>query len=136
MLPRFERTLTVAAGDIDVLGHVGNQVYLGWLLDAAESHSSAVGLTWARYQELGGVFVVRRHELDYLAPAFEGEQLRVLTWISASARATSTRAYEIWRGDRCLMRAQTTWAFVSLSTGRPTRIPPEVFAAFDLDPLV
>ena len=132
MAPRFTRTLSVEPEHIDVLGHVSNQVYLAWLLAAAEDHSSAVGLSWARYREIGGVFVVRRHELDYLAPAFVGEQVQVETWISGHARASSTRAYTIHRGERCLMRAQTKWAFIDLDSGRPTRIPAEVLEAFEL----
>lgn len=132
MSPRFTRMLRVEPEHIDVLGHVSNQVYLAWLLAAAEDHSSEVGLSWARYREIGGVFVVRRHELDYLAPAFVGEELKVETWISGHGRASSQRAYTIHRGDRCLMRAQTKWAFIDLESGRPIRIPAEVLAAFSL----
>jgi acyl-CoA thioester hydrolase len=125
---------TVGEQHIDVLGHVGNLVYLGWLLAAAEAHSAAVGLTWDRYRELGGVFVVRRHEVDYLGSAYLGDLLVVRTWIAHTARATSVRAYEVLRDDRCLVRATTTWAFVSLTTGRPCRIVEPVLAAFGLSP--
>ena len=34
--------------------------------------------------------------------------------------------------ERCLLRAQTKWAFIDLDSGRPTRIPAEVLAAFSL----
>lgn len=123
---------TVGEPHIDVLGHVGNLVYLDWLLAAAQDHSAAVGLTWERYRELGGVFVVRRHEVDYLGPAYLGDLLVVRTWIAHTARATSVRNYEVLRDDRCLVRATTTWAFVSLTTGRPCRIVEPVLAAFGL----
>ncbi|KIG17398.1 4-hydroxybenzoyl-CoA thioesterase domain protein [Enhygromyxa salina] len=129
----FELTRTVAPADIDQLGHVGNLEYLGWLLEAAEAHSAAVGLTWARYQELGGVFVVRRHEFDYLAAALEGDRLRVRTWISSTARASSTRKYEIHRDATCVLRGVTTWAFIRLDTGRPCRIPEPVLSAFGIE---
>src|SRR5690349_24288927 len=82
---------------IDVLGHVGNLVFLEWLLAAAQAHSTAVGLTWDRYRELGRVFVVRRHEVDYLGSAFLGDQLVVRTWITETTRVTSTRSYEVMR---------------------------------------
>ncbi len=119
---------------IDVLGHVGNLVFLGWLLAAAEAHSAAVGLTWERYRELGGVFVVRRHEVDYLGSAYLGDQLVVRTWIASTARVSSVRNYEVLRDTRCLVRATTTWAFIDLSTGRPCRIIEPVLAAFGLAP--
>lgn len=123
---------TVGEQHIDVLGHVGNLVFLGWLLAAAEAHSAAVGLTWARYRELGGVFVVRRHEVDYLGSAYLGDSLVVRTWIAHTARASSVRNYEVLRDTRCLVRATTTWAFVSLATGRPCRIVEPVLTAFGL----
>jgi acyl-CoA thioester hydrolase len=125
---------TVSEQHIDVLGHVGNLVFLGWLLAAAEAHSAAVGLTWDRYRELGGVFVVRRHEVDYLGSAYLGDSLVVRTWIAHTARATSVRNYEVLRNTQCLVRAKTTWAFVSLTTGRPCRIVEPVLEAFGLSP--
>jgi acyl-CoA thioester hydrolase len=124
---------TVGEQHIDVLGHVGNLVFLGWLLDAAQAHSSAVGLTWERYRELGGVFVVRRHEVDYLESAYLEDQLLVRTWIAHTGRATSVRNYEVIRDTRCLVRATTTWAFVNLTTGRPCRIFEPVLVAFGVD---
>jgi acyl-CoA thioester hydrolase len=123
---------TVSEQHIDVLGHVGNLVFLGWLLAAAEAHSAAVGLTWERYRELGGVFVVRRHEVDYLGSAYLNDSLVVRTWIAHTARATSVRNYEVLRDAQCLVRATTTWAFVSLATGRPCRIVEPVRAAFGM----
>lgn len=125
---------TVGDAHIDVLSHVSNLVFVEWLLGAAQAHSAAVGLTWERYRELGGVFVVRRHEIDYLGSAFLGDQLVVRTWISETARATSTRKYEVLRDTQCLVRATTLWAFVDLETGRPCRIVEPVLAAFGLQP--
>jgi acyl-CoA thioester hydrolase len=122
----------VSEQHIDVLGHVGNLVFLGWLLDAAQAHSAAVGLTWERYRELGGVFVVRRHEVDYLESAYLDDQLVVRTWIAHTGRASSIRNYEVIRDTRCLVRATTTWAFVSLATGRPCRISEPVLVAFGI----
>jgi acyl-CoA thioester hydrolase len=124
---------TVGEAHIDVLGHVGNLVFLEWLLAAAQAHSTAVGLTWDRYRELGRVFVVRRHEVDYLGSAFLGDQLVVRTWITETTRVTSTRSYEVLRDTQCLIRATTVWAFVDLATGRPCRIVEPVRAAFKLD---
>jgi acyl-CoA thioester hydrolase len=125
---------TVGEAHIDVLGHVGNLVFLDWLLAAATAHSASVGLTWDRYRELNGAFVVRRHEIDYLGSAYRGDELIVRTWIAHTARATSIRNYEVLRDSRCLVRATTTWAFINLSTGRPCRILDPVLQAFGLVP--
>ena len=130
----FQLPRLVTPDHIDELGHVGNLVFLGWLLEAAQAHSTHVGLSWERYREIGGVFVVRRHEFDYLRPAFAGEQLVIRTWIESTTRVTSTRSYEIKRDTTILVQGRTKWAFVSLETSRPCRIPPVVLTAFDIAP--
>jgi acyl-CoA thioester hydrolase len=91
-------------------------------------------LSFARYRDLGGVFVVRRHEVDYLGAALEGDALVVRTWITRTTRVSSIRAYEVLRDTERLVRATTTWAFVSLDSGRPCRIPAAVRAAFEIEP--
>ncbi len=34
-----------------------------------------------QYRELGGVFVMRRVEIDYLRPSVAGDTLEVTTWL-------------------------------------------------------
>lgn len=126
----FELTWSIGVDDIDELGHVSNLRYLSWVQEVAKRHSVAVGFDHGRYVELGAVFVVRRHELDYLLPAFEGERLTVRTHIATFAKVSCTRQTEMFRDERCVMRASTLWAFVSTMTGRPTRIPEILHAAF------
>ena len=77
MPQRHALTITAAADDIDELGHVSNLVYLRWVLDAALAHSAAAGWDHAAYRRLGAVFVVRRHEIDYLAPVVAGDEVVV-----------------------------------------------------------
>lgn len=125
----FALDLEVVDTDIDDLGHVGNIVYVRWVLDVAAAHSAAVGWDLPAYRRAGGVFVVRRQEVDYLKPAFLGDRVRVVTWVEALSRVTSLRRTRIFRGDEELARAATTWAFVSLE-GRPTRIPDQIAEAF------
>ncbi len=91
-MPVFAMELEVAAVDIDDLGHVGNLVFVRWVLEAAAAHSVAVGWDLAAYRRAGGVFVVRRQEVDYLRPAFLGERLRVETCVEALSRVTRDAA--------------------------------------------
>lgn len=129
---RFAFDVHVQRGDIDVLGHVNNLVYVRWVQDAAWKHSAAVGWDHAAYVRSGVLFVVRRHEIDYLAPAFEGKSATVSTWIESWSAATSIRRTEATRvsDGRLLLRASTTWAMVSGASGRPTRILPEIKRSF------
>ena len=128
---RFTLPITAAAADIDELGHVSNQVYLRWVLDVAMAHSAARRWDHAAYKTLGGIFVVRRHELDYLAQVTLGQEVLAATWVESWKLASCIRATEITRGGQLVARAATTWAFMSLATSRPQRIPDELRAAFE-----
>jgi acyl-CoA thioester hydrolase len=130
--PRFRLRIVTGHADLDELGHVSNLVYVRWVLRAAEAHSGAVGLDVAAYRKLGGVFVVRRHEIEYLAPCGDREAVALETWVESWGAAASPRRTLVVRerdGVR-LARATTLWAFVSLATGRPKRILPEIIQAF------
>lgn len=127
---RFTLSIAATRADIDELGHVSNQVYLRWVLEAATAHSASVGFSHHEYCALGGAFVVRRHELDYLAPVLVGHHLRATTWIGSLRAASCVRATEIARDGEIVFRAATTWVFTSLSTGRPRGIPDQLRAAF------
>jgi acyl-CoA thioester hydrolase len=128
----FRLSITPSPGDIDELGHVSNQVYLRFILDAATQHSHAVGLDHAAYLRLGSVFVVRRQIIDYLAPTYAGEHLVVTTWIAEWSAVTSLRRTSLRRtaDGREVAKAETLWAMVATEGGRPRRIPPEVRAMF------
>ena len=129
---RHALIVTAAADDIDELDHVSNLVYLRWVLDAALAHSAAAGWDHAAYRRLGAVFVVRRHEIDYLAPVVAGDRVEVTTWVDAWKLASCVRRTELRRvGDgTAVARAATTWAFIGLDGGRPRRIPDELRAPF------
>ncbi len=130
--PEYQLELTVEPDDVDDLGHVSNIVHVRWLQDVAVAHSSAVGLDPDAYQRIGGVFIVRKHEIEYLAPAFLGERIRLCTSIAWIKAATTERRTRILRAtdDTVLARASTLWAFVAADTGRPRRIPKEVSDPF------
>lgn len=131
--PAFAIEVLVGENDIDMLGHANNVAYLRWVQDVAVAHSEAVGLDFARYRELGGVFVVRRHEIDYLRSALRGEKLAVRTWIPISMAAKVTRMTEIRRlSGEVVVRATTVWGFIDGATMRPTRIPEEIRVAFGM----
>jgi acyl-CoA thioester hydrolase len=128
------------AADIDDLDHVSNLVYVRWVQQVAEAHSTAVGYDFEAYRRLGAVFVVRRHEIDYLRSAVLNDRVGLRTWVDSWKAASSVRMTSIVRlggpGDAPgeneteLARARTTWALVSMDSGRPVRIPPEVSDRF------
>lgn len=132
MTKLFEHAYTVTNADIDEQGHANNVAYVGWMQDAALAHSATLGWTPQRYLQLGKGWVARRHTIDYLRPAFAGDEIVVQTCVSEMNRATSTRLYRIVRRSdgELLAKGETHWAFVNYATGKPTRIPPEIADAF------
>jgi acyl-CoA thioester hydrolase len=126
----YRHLATATADDIDQLDHVSNLVYVRWVLDAARAHSAALGWDYARYQARGTIFIVRRHEIDYLLPVRLGETVAVDTLVESWRQASCIRKSTLTRGEDVVARAATTWAYVGLRDGRPQRIPDDLRALF------
>ncbi|MDZ7854492.1 MAG: thioesterase family protein [Halomonas sp.] len=128
-LPKpFVIEIVVAPSAIDEYDHANNAEYLRWIEQVSWAHSESLGLSLSRYRELDRGMAVHRHELDYLAPAFEGDRLRLATWIiDVEGRLTLTRRFQLIRPSdgRTLLRARTRFACIELSSGRPRRLPEE-----------
>ena len=128
---RFSIPITAAPADIDELGHVSNLVYLRWVLDVAMAHSRSHGMDFADYKSLGMVFVVRRHEIDYVMPVTVGQELVATTGVDDWKAASCTRKTELTRGGVIVMRAATQWVMMSLGSNRPQRIPDQLRKRFE-----
>lgn len=121
----FELPILVAPSDIDAQGHVNNVVYLRWMQEAATAHWD----TAAPAEHKAKVsWVVTRHEIDFKAPAFVGEQLVARTWVGEPSGATWERFIEIRRtgDDRLLARGRSVYAALDRVTGRPRRVDAEL----------
>jgi acyl-CoA thioester hydrolase len=124
----FTLDLRVAAEDIDGLGHANNAVYVTWLERCAWRHSNYLGLDLAEYRRLNRAMAVLRHEIDYLASAHDGDELVMGTWIvDWDQRLKMNRRFQLIRSSdgSTLLRAQTTFVCIELSSGRPKRMPSE-----------
>jgi acyl-CoA thioester hydrolase len=75
---------------------------------------------------------VREHRIEYLSPAFLGDEIEVRTWVSEMRRVRAQRRYEFIRkaDGRVVVRGETVWIFVDLTTGRPIPIPAEILVLF------
>ena len=124
----------VEPADVDYLGHANNLVYVRWVQEAALAHSTACGLDEAAYLARGQSWVVRRHEIEYLRAAMPGDDVVVETRVASMAAASSIRLTRVLRAGELLARASTSWAFVDLARGRPTRIPDDIRTRFPLEP--
>jgi acyl-CoA thioester hydrolase len=127
----YQYKLTVTEDALDANGHVNNLEYLRWMQSAAVLHSDSQGCTEAT-TAAGATWVVRTHHVEYLRPAFAGEHIIVLTWVSDFRRVHSLRKYRIIRleDNAVLVKGETDWVFVDANTGRLRSIPQNVINAF------
>lgn len=130
----FELALAVAPADIDELGHVNNVAYLRWVQEAAAAHWKAAAPA-ADQEKLR--WVVVRHEIDYLRPAFLGEEIIARTWVGAATRLKFERFTELLRASdgAVLAKARTVWCPVDSRTGKPAAVSAGVRARFSVPAL-
>lgn len=129
----YSLEVTVAESDTDILGHTNNVSYLRWLEQAAWAHSKALGLDWPEYHRLKRAMVVRRHELDYLAPSFVGDRLIAGTWLSGNdGKLSLWRRYQLLRisDGLTLLRGRTLFVCADLDSGKPRRMPEEFIRGY------
>ena len=127
----FEMPVRVDPADIDALNHVNNTVYLRWVQDVAAAHWFAAA---PPEDQAGLVWMVVRHEIDYLSPAGPGDELILRTWIGAAAGLRFDRHTEILRASdrKVLAKARTVWVPIDPATGRPKRVPDRVRKMFSV----
>lgn len=125
----YEHMIDVAEADLDVQGHVNNVVYLRYVQDVAVAHWLAVT---SEEQRANNLWVVRRHEIEYLKPAVSGDRLAVRTWIGMFKGATCERLTEIRRpkDDQLLVTARTLWILLDPVSHRPRRANDSLRALF------
>jgi acyl-CoA thioester hydrolase len=84
----FQVKIQVNSADIDEMDHVNNVVYLQWVQQVATAHWLAMASPEIRDMYR---WVVLRHEIDYFNPAFLGDKIIGLTWVSTATGAQSIR---------------------------------------------
>lgn len=129
--------MVVPQADIDALKHANNAAYLRWLEKTAWHHAEYLGMSLEEYDDLGVAVVVRRHELDYLAATYAGDELQVATWIIENdERLSLWRGFQIIRkrDSKTVLRAKSHFVSVRLDNGRPCRMPEAFKRAYAATP--
>lgn len=132
MISIYSEQITVNPSEIDVLGHVNNQVYLKWMEKVATNHAAANGWTYSRLVEHSYMWVARRHWLEYLKPSFAGEQIVLHTWVQGLRGAGCFRRYAFMRSSEVVFLGATEWAFLDAKRMYPTVVPDEVRNSFEI----
>lgn len=129
MTARFSLSFSATPDTIDELGHVNNAVWVQWIQQVATAHWNAVAPPDHR---AAYVWVVVRHEIDYLRALGPGESVTARTWVADAAQgAKFDRFMEFTGVDGHLhVRARTIWALLDKASGRPQRVTTEIIAPF------
>ena len=127
--PVFEHRITAKAEHIDELGHVNNAVWVQWIQEVALAHWYSIADP-AHQDDY--IWVVVRHEIDYLRAVEVGETVTGRTWVGEEPKGARFDRHMEFVGEdgKVRVRARTTWAIIDKAAGRPIRVPPEVIAPF------
>ena len=125
----FEKKYIVSSEYIDNLNHVNNVVYLQWIQDIANLH-------WNQLKDghdtSGYVWVVIRHEIDYLRQSLLGDEIQAKTWVGETVGIKSIRHVEFYKNKNLIVKAQTTFCLLDATSFRPVRITDEILRTLDV----
>ncbi|MGH1356339.1 MAG: tol-pal system-associated acyl-CoA thioesterase [Thalassovita sp.] len=112
--------------DTDMAGIVYYANYLRFIERGRSEWVADLGIDQLALKEDDGlVFVVRRVEADYLAPAKMGDDLVVETETISSTGVRWTLNQRVRRGEEVLFQAVVTVVMMS-DTGHPARMPANI----------
>jgi acyl-CoA thioester hydrolase len=119
-------------GDLDNAGHVNNAVYLNFLEESGVRAGEAIGWGMAELSAHRLAVVARSHRIQYLEPAFHGDDLEIETWLSDMRRVSALRHYVIRRlGDGAtIVRARSRVTILDRELMSPAEIPDAMRRAF------
>jgi len=118
-------TVHVHYEDTDMGGIVYHANFLKFIERGRSAWVRALGVDQNALRDAGTVFVVRRIEADYLAPARLDDTLDVETEILRATGARLEMAQPVYREGEELFRARVTLACLTRA-GHPARLPAEI----------
>lgn len=113
--------------DTDMAGIVYHANYLRYIERARSDFVRKLGQDQNAMRADGVVWVVRRIEADYLAPAIFEDELTVETWVHEVSGVRLVMDQLVRRGSDALFRARVTAVCMSRD-GKPLRLPAEIRA--------
>ena len=128
--PSSRHAVTARPEHIDELGHVNNAVWVQWIQEVALAHWYSVADP-AHQDDY--IWVVVRHEIDYLRAAFDGETLTGRTWVGEAPKGARFDRHMEFVGEDGKVRVRARHPMGDHRQGQPAgpiRVPPEVVAPF------
>lgn len=128
-MKNFMRDFVATPDTIDELGHVNNAVWVQWLQTLATSHWDAAA---PAEHKAAYIWVVVRHEIDYLRALGPDQRITGHTWVADRPSGAKFDRHSEFRSaeGRVHLRAKTSWALLDKNTGRPLRVTDAIVAPF------
>lgn len=124
----FKSSIQVDSSHLDFNNHVNNLVYLQWALDISREHwlSKAGDEITSKF-----FWVVRKHQIEYLGQAFEGDQLDVQTFVESIRGPFSERIVKIYKEGELITDVRSNWCLIERETQKLKRVPEEILTLFN-----
>ncbi len=125
----YEKRIIVSKADLDDLNHVNNVRYVQWIQDISKEHWQS---TAPKEMQVGILWVVKNHNIDYLSSASLGDVILAKTFVKSTKGAISVRCVEMYNGktNGILVRSFTEWCLLNAITLKPIRIPENIQKVF------
>jgi acyl-CoA thioester hydrolase len=126
----FRFPVRVYYEDTDAAGVVYYANYLKFIERARTEYLAAIGHPLAELERRHGiVFVVRRVEMDFLAPARLFDTLDVTFELERASRAGMVARQSVLRAGAALARARVELACLDAARWKPVRVPFDLASA-------
>ncbi len=131
----FESEIIVRPDDIDMNNHVHYSKYLDYLL-AARYHQMKVNykMSMEEFIERGFTWVASRAEIDFKRAIKLNEKVFVQTQLESVNGAQVIVKFRILKGTnkKTAAEGRVVYTMISIKTGRPTRIPPDIIEKYSV----
>ncbi len=136
MYSTFETEVTVRPDDIDMNNHVHYSRYLDYILMARyDQMQKDYKVAMEEFVKRGFSWVASEVNIQYKRPILlDDGTVRVRTQLQEFHGAKALINFWIVKGEREKVAAQGTMSFtmVSVQSGRPTRVPDDIIAQYQL----
>jgi acyl-CoA thioester hydrolase len=121
---RYRTRRRVQTFELDTLQHVNHAVYLNWIEQAYFDALRTAGHAVERTRTEGWLALQGGHDIEYFEPAFDNEEIEIMSWVCEVGRVRGAWTHEIQsvgRG-RLLAREYSLGIFVN-EAGKPVNAP-------------
>jgi acyl-CoA thioester hydrolase len=121
---RYSNRRRVQTNELDTAQHVNHAAYLRWIEQAYFDAIRAAGHPIETTRNSGWLVVQGAHEIEYFAPAFDNDEIEVVSWVCEMGKVRGAWTHEIYCSNRqsLLARDYSVGIFVN-GNGKPISPP-------------